>query len=228
MRILLVEDDGDLADAVVHRLARAGHAVDLQRDGLDASSILSYQQYDLVILDIGLPRCDGFALLSELRRRSATTRILMLTARAEIEDRVRGLAAGADDYLPKPFDFREFDARCDALLRRRLDVVPDVITIGAFMLDRRRRRATLEGESLPLARREFDLLELLIDKLASVVSKAEIGRQLSDFDHQPSDNAIETLVSRLRRKLEGAPFVIRTLHGVGYVAERAAKTGPSG
>lgn len=226
MRILLVEDELDLADAVVRRLTRAGHAVDLQRDGLDASAVLSYQQYDLVILDIGLPRRDGFELLSELRRRSSTTRILMLTARGEIDDRVRGLAAGADDYLPKPFDFREFDERCKALLRRRQErLVPSKTTIGPFVLDRRKHLATLHHKPIALTKRELALLTLLIDEIGSVVTKEEITRQLNNFDNLSGDNALQQIVGQLRDKLHAAPLVIRTVRGVGYIVERATGTG---
>lgn len=221
MRILLIEDASDLAEAIVHRLTRTGQAVDWLADGLDASDVLAYQEYDLVILDIGMPRRDGLQILSDLRQRGCKTPVLMLTARAEIEDRVRALDVGADDYLPKPFDFREFDARCRALLRRRQNQASGVTRIGELSFDRARRRVTLNGTVLELPNREYRLLEILIGQFGNVVSKDEIVRQLFNFDDEAGSNAIELYVGRLRKKLGATALIIRTVRGAGYIAETA-------
>lgn len=218
MRILVVEDDADLGDAVLRRLRRDGHAVDWQRDGQRADEVLRYQRYELIVLDIGLPRRDGFSVLRALRGRGELTPVLMLTARSEIEDRVGALDVGADDYLSKPFDFREFDARCRALLRRAQGLASGVTTIGDLVFDRAAKTATLDGVSLDLPRREYRLLEIFIGNLGRTLSKDEIASQLFDFDDEAGANAIELYVGRLRRKL-GDALTIRTMRCLGYVAE---------
>lgn len=218
MRILVVEDEPDLGDAVLRHLRRQGYAVDWQRDGQLAQEVLSYQHYDLIVMDIGLPRKDGFAVLGWLRGRGDRTPVLMLTARSNIEDRVGALDVGADDYLSKPFDLREFDARCRALLRRTQGVASGITTIGDLVFDRSAKTAKLNGVPLHLPNREYRLLEILIGNLGSVVGKNEIASQLFDFDDEAGSNAIELYVGRLRRKL-GESINIRTVRGVGYVAE---------
>jgi two-component system response regulator TctD len=221
VRILLVEDTPDLADAVIRRLAREGYAVDWQADGLEASRVLEYQAYDLIVLDIGLPRRDGFEILQQLRRRGDRTPVLMLTARAEIEDRVHALDVGADDYLPKPFDFREFDARCRALLRRRQGLASGLSRIGSLEFDRSAHQVRVSGVELELPNREYRLLEILIGSLGRAVRKETIAAQLFGFDDEAGPNAIELYVARLRKKLADAPVSIRTLRGVGYLLEAA-------
>lgn len=218
MRILVVEDDADLGDAVLRRLRRDGHAVDWQRDGQGADQVLRYQQYELIVLDIGLPKRDGFSVLRTLRGRGDRTPVLMLTARSEMEDRVGALDVGADDYLSKPFDSREFDARCRALLRRSQGLASGTTSIGALVFDRSAKTATLEGASLNLPNREYRLLEIFIGNLDRVLSKDDIASQLFDFDDEAGNNAIEVYVGRLRRKL-GDVLSIRTMRGLGYVAE---------
>ncbi|WP_245942022.1 response regulator transcription factor [Sphingomonas gilva] len=215
---MVVEDDPDLGDAILRRLRRDGYAVDWQSDGEEADDVLRYQAYDLVVLDIELPHMDGFAILRELRRRGARTPVLMLTARSNIEDRVGALDVGADDYLSKPFDFREFDARCRALLRRSQGLAAGVMQIGALTFDRGAKVALLNGEPLTLPNREYRLLEIFVGNLGRVLSKEQIASQLFDFDDEASENAIELYVGRLRRKL-GDALVIRTMRGLGYVAE---------
>ncbi len=222
VRILLVEDAADLAEAIEHRLLRVGHAVDWQRDGNGASAVLAYQTYDAIVLDIGLPGRDGFAVLSELRSRGDKTPVLMLTARSEIEDRVQALDIGADDYLPKPFDFREFDARLRALLRRRQDVASGITRIGALVFDRGARKVLFEGRNLELPNREYRLLEILIGRLGRVTSKETIAEHLFGFNDEAGPNAIELYVARLRKRLEGAPLTIGTVRGAGYIAEASA------
>lgn len=218
MRILVVEDDPDLGDAIVRRMRREGHAVDWQRDGESADDVLQYQTYELVVLDIGLPKMDGFAVLRDLRKRGNKTPVLMLTARSDIEDRVDALDVGADDYLSKPFDLREFDARCRALMRRSQGLASGVSTIGELIFDRGAKTATIGDAQLNLPKREYRLLEIFVGNLGRMLSKDQIASQLFDFDDEAGPNAIELYVGRLRRKL-GDALTIRTVRGLGYVAE---------
>jgi len=218
MRILLVEDDADLGDAIQRRLKNEGYAVDWQRDGQSADEILHYQDYELLILDIGLPRRDGFSILRRLRARGKRTPVLMLTARSQIEDRVSALDVGADDYLPKPFDLREFDARCRALLRRGQGIASNSTVIGELVFDRTSKTASIGHTILDLPRREFRLLEIFVGNLGRVLSKEDIHSQLFDFEDEVSTNAIEVYVGRLRKKL-GPHIRFRALRGLGYVAE---------
>jgi two-component system response regulator TctD len=218
MRILVVEDDPDLGDAIQRRLRRDGYAVDLLRDGRTADDILHYQSYEIVILDIGLPSMDGFTLLRRLRQRGNRTPVLMLTARSDIEDRVTALDVGADDYLAKPFDLREFDARCRALMRRTQGLAAGITKVGKLTFDRGAKSAKLDDIRLNLPNREYRLLEIFVGNLGRVLSKDQIASQLFDFDDEAGSNAIEIYVGRLRRKLGGA-LSIRTLRGLGYVAD---------
>lgn len=223
MRILVVEDDPDLGDALVKRLRRDGHAVDLQSNGADADDVLSYQEYEVVVLDIGLPEMDGFEILKALRKRGSKTPVLMLTARSNVEDRVDALDVGADDYLSKPFDFREFDARCRALLRRSQGMASSTITVGDLVFDRTAKSVRVGDTLLSLPNREFRLLEILLGNIGRVLSKEQIAAQLFDFDDDAGPNAIELYVARIRRKLEGA-LVLRTVRGLGYIAEAPGKS----
>jgi len=218
LRILLVEDDDDLGDAILRRLRGDGHAVDWLTDGEAADDILRYQPYDLIILDVGLPGMDGFTLLRFLRERGIHCSIMMLTARSDIEDRVTALDVGADDYLPKPFDFREFDARCRVLLRRTQELSSGTTTVGALVFDRGAKRASLNDIQVHLPNREYRLLEILMGNLGRVLTKEQIALQLFDFDDDAGDNAIELYIGRLRRKI-GDALSIRTVRGMGYVAE---------
>lgn len=233
MRILVVEDDTDLAEAVVRRLRRQGHAVDWQSNGREACEVLGYAQFDLLLLDIGLPGMDGLALLAHLRRQGNKTPVLMLTARSDIEDRVNALDEGADDYLDKPFDFRELDARCRALLRRPQGQAAGLWTVGGLAIDSAARRVSLGGQELDLPHREFSLLEILVGRLGRAVSKDEIAGRLFDFDDDVGLNAIEVYVGRLRRKLAGSQLQITTVRSVGYradvvVAAAVAPADPAG
>lgn len=221
LRILVVEDDPDLGDAILRRLRRDGYAVDLIADGSTADEVLHYQSYEAIVLDIGLPSRDGFAILRSLRQRGDRTPVLMLTARSDIEDRVTALDVGADDYLAKPFDFRELDARCRALLRRTQGVASGVTRVGKLTFDRGAKTVQLDDLQLNLPNREYRLLEILIGNLGRVLSKDQIASQLFDFHNDAGTNAIEIYVGRLRRKL-GDALRIRTLRGLGYVAEPGA------
>ena len=202
--------------------------MDWQSDGLKADSVLRYQSFDLIVLDIGLPRLDGLGLLAGLRDRGDATPVLMLTARDGIDDRVRALDSGADDYLSKPFDFREFEARCRVLLRRNRGQAAAVVQVGGFAFDAGAHRVTLDGEAVELPNREFRLLEILIGKLGQVVSKDEIGNGLFGFDDEAGPNAIELYVGRLRKKLAAAPLRIVTVRGAGYMIEAGANDAGAG
>ncbi len=221
MRLLLVEDNPDLADAIIRRMRRSGHAVDWQADGLAAASVLRYQSFDLVVLDIGLPKLDGLRVLAGMRERGDSTPVLMLTARDGIEDRVQALDVGADDYLGKPFDFREFEARCRVLLRRARGHASEVVQVGGFQFDNAAHRVSVDGEPIELPNREYRLLEILVGRLGQVVGKDEIGNGLFGFDDEAGPNAIELYIGRLRKKLAGAPLRITTVRGVGYLLEEA-------
>ncbi len=221
MRILLVEDDADLGDAIQRRLRRDGCAVDWEHDGEAADDVLRHQRYDLIILDIGLPKLDGFGVLRAVRRRGDRTPILMLTARSNIEDRIDALDVGADDYLAKPFDVREFDARFRALLRRSQGEASNITIIGNMSFDRSAKTVVLGDAPLSLPNREYRLLEIFVGNLGRVLSKEQIADKLFDYDDEAGNNAIELYVGRLRRKLEDS-FTIHTVRGMGYRAEAGA------
>ncbi|PTB18280.1 DNA-binding response regulator [Trinickia symbiotica] len=216
MRILVVEDDAEIGAAIRHRLTRLGHAVDLEADGASANALLAIERFDLVVLDVMLPSMDGFAILRRLRAAGGATPVLLLTARSTIDDRVSGLGLGADDYLVKPFDYRELEARVQALLRRGSGHANDVLTVGALVVDRSSRLAELEGKPLSLSRQEFALLEILASRPQRIFPKEELLSQLFSFGNEPSTNAVEQYVTRLRKKLLGSSVEIRTVRGMGY------------
>ena len=222
MRILIVEDDAPLARSIAALLRGAGHAVDHVATGEDALMVLATEPYALVVLDVGLPDLDGFAVLQALRKRGDRVPVLMLTARDGIEDRVHALDVGADDYLAKPFDFREFEARCRVLLRRSRGQASTAVQVGALVFDAAAHTVHVDGVALELPNREFRLLEILLGRLEQVVSKDEIAKGLFGFDDEAGPNAIELYIGRLRRKLgEHGPLRITTVRGVGYKAEAA-------
>lgn len=216
MRVLLVEDIVDVGEAIAASLERMGHTVDWERDGQNADDVVTVQDYDLVVLDVTLPRLDGFAILKRMRQRRDATPVLVLTARSQIEDRVSALDLGADDYLVKPFDFRELEARIRALLRRQTGSSTNVIECGGLTVDRAGRVAELGGKPLELTRRELTLLEILAARPGRVFGKDELMDQLFGFGDEASENAIEQYIARLRRKIIGAGVEIRTLRGLGY------------
>lgn len=217
MRILLVEDTHDVGEAIMRRFEATGHVVDWQTDGQAASEILDYTDYDLVILDVMLPGMDGFEILHGIRRARNTVPVLMLTARSEIDDRVSALDLGADDYLVKPFDFRELEARARVLLRRRAGgEATNVVACADVMLDRANRNVRVGKREVQLKRREMMLLEIFLSRPGRVFSKDELLDQLFGFDEAPNPNAIELYVGRLRKKLEGAKARIVTVRGLGY------------
>ena len=222
MRILIVEDTCDLADAIAGRLRKLGHAVDTVEDGEEADELLRREQYHLVVLDLMLPGIGGKEVLSRLRRRRTRTPVLVLTARSGVDDKVGLLDQGADDYLVKPFDFRELEARCRALLRRPQGMAASAVEFGNLVFDNGAKRVSVDGATVELSAREFRLLELLLANLGRVLSKDALLDQLFGLDDAVAPNAIELYVSRLRRKLDRSAVKIRTLRGLGYVTELVA------
>jgi two-component system, OmpR family, response regulator TctD len=217
MRILLVEDNEDLGEAIEKRLRTAGHSVEWIRDGEDVLPAAEAEPFDAVALDLMLPGRDGISLIGELRRRKFSAPILVITARSEIDDKVSLLDLGADDYLVKPFDLRELEARLRALLRRTGGQTSSTIGVGNLELDVAGLNASVSGKALELGRREFRLLEILVASAGKVVAKERLMNQLFNFDETVSVNALELHISRLRKKLEAANVEIGTVRGVGYV-----------
>jgi two-component system, OmpR family, response regulator len=220
MRALLVEDDASIADFVVRGLKEAGFAVDHAADGAAGLTAALEQPYDVAIVDVMLPLRDGLSLIEELRRRGVPTPVLILSARRSVDDRVRGLQAGGDDYLTKPFAFAELLARVQALLRRATRAPePTTLTVDDLVLDLLSRRVTRGGTTLDLRPREFALLEYLMRNVGRVVSKTMILSHVWDYNFDPQTNVVDVLVSRLREKLD-RPFekkLLHTVRGVGYV-----------
>ena len=226
MRILLVEDDDTLAGLIARGLRAQAYAVDHARDGDTAVTEASVIPYDAIILDVSLPRRDGLSVCAELRRRGSHARVLMLTARDTVTDRVAGLDAGADDYLTKPFDFDELLARLRALLRRRGDVLPTELVVGDLVLDTRGQAATRAGVSLALTTKEYSLLEYLARNAGRVVGRADISDHVWDDHYDPFSNLIESYINRLRRKVDrpGQSPLIHTRRGAGYILTTTADT----
>ncbi|MBC8129766.1 MAG: response regulator transcription factor [Rhizobiaceae bacterium] len=217
MRVLLVEDTEDVASAIVSSFARHGHAVDHASTCATATGFLAVQPYDLLIIDVNLPDGSGIDILRSIRCEKLATPVLMLTARIDIEDRIGALDLGADDYLTKPFDLRELEARARALIRRRADETAGTIEFGDLSFDAAGRALRISGVPVTLARREFSLLEVLLLNRGRVMPKERLFEKLFGFsDEDVGMNAIELYVARLRRKIEGSRVSIRTLRGVGY------------
>lgn len=224
MRLLLVEDHRELSEWIAKTLRHAGYVLDVLDRGDHADHALLTQHYDLVILDLSLPGMDGLDVLRRLRAREkgVPTPVLVLTARGSTEDRVKGLNLGADDYLPKPFDLGELEARIKALLRRSGNVAPTV-RIGQLEFDTNTRMATVAGQPLALTPRELAVLEALMSRIGRPVSREALFEKVFDFDADARVEAIEIYVSRLRKKLEGSGVAINTLRGLGYLLAEAAQ-----
>ncbi|MDR6538680.1 response regulator transcription factor [Variovorax soli] len=218
MRILLVEDDRVLADALSRALVQSAHAVDVVSTGEEADHALAPGIYDLAILDIGLPGLSGLDVLKRLRARKSAMPVLMLTAFDTLADRVRGLDLGADDYLAKPFDLPELEARVRALLRRSTQSMP-FLEHGPLRFDTVGRRVFHDKRPLDLSPRELALLELLLMRAGRVVSKEQMVNHLYGWGDEVGDNAIEVNVYRLRKKLEPLGCEIRTVRGMGYLID---------
>ncbi|MET0240017.1 MAG: response regulator transcription factor [Sphingobium sp.] len=219
MRILIVEDDAPLARSIVALLSASGPAVDHVPNGEDALSLVSGEPYALVILDVGLPEMDGFAVLERLRRRGERVPVLMLTARDALDDRVRGLDLGADDYLRKPFEPEELEARVRALGRRRGgDPVPE-LRVGNLVLNRSTAQVEVAGREIVLRRREWAVLEALATRAGQIVPRDLLLSEVFGYDEPVGPNAIEVNVTRLRGKLAPDGPEIRTIRGVGYMLD---------
>lgn len=218
MRMLLIEDNDELAETILDRLRSEGHSVDREDDGDEANELLRHAKFDLILLDVNLPGRSGYEVLRSLRARADTTPVMILTARSQIDDRVIGLDSGADDYMVKPVDFRELSARCRVLARRRAGSATNVFTAGPFSFDRSAKRATINGQDAQLKAREIQLLEIMIDNIGRMLTKEDVADRLYTFQETPSLNAVEQLVARLRRKLDGTPLEIQTARGLGYMA----------
>ena len=229
MRILWMEDDAVLRETVRRSLTDAGHRVDAAGHLAEGRHFWSVQSYDAVLLDLNLPltgqpgaeQGSGLDLLRERRRRGDRTPVLVLTARNRTEERIAGLDAGADDYLGKPFDLAEVDARLRALVRRSQGA-QDVVQVGLLTLTRSLRRLQLGADDMALPAREYEVLCELLSPPGRVISKRELAEKLSGFDDLLGDNALEAFISRLRKKLKGSGAGIRTLRGIGYVLEEVA------
>lgn len=214
MRLLLVEDDSLLGDGLMAGLVQAGYAVDWVRDGDAAVAALAAEGFTAVVLDLGLPKRDGLSVLQWLRGRGNATPVLILTARDQIEDRVKGLDAGADDYVLKPFDLDEVTARLRALIRRAHGRSSGVLRCGPISLDPAARRVWREGQPVELTLREFNLLQTLMENAGRVMSRRALEEQLYAWADLVDSNALEVHIHNLRKKLGND--VIRTVRGVGY------------
>jgi two-component system OmpR family response regulator len=222
MRLLLVEDDLKLARALARGLEREGYAIDVAHTGDDALKQAREGAYDGVVLDVMLPGRDGFSVCGELRRSELWVPVLMLTARGDVSDRIRGLDAGADDYLVKPFDFGELLARLRALFRRGPTDRSQVLEVGDLRIDPGARRVTRHGEDLELTAREMAVLEILARNAGQVVSRTELLEQVWDEEYDGSQNVVDVYVGYVRKKLElpsDDRRIIRTVRGVGFVLE---------
>ena len=218
MHILLVEDDAVLADGLSRTLQAQGMQVELARDGLQADLLLQRNPPAVAVLDIGLPGIDGFDVVRRLRARGDATPVLLLTARDAVEDRVRGLETGADDYLVKPFATPELVARIRALARRNAPK-SNILALGNIVLDSGARRARVGERPLELSVREWAVLEYLLQHAGRVVSKQQIVDAIAPWGEDLTLNAVEVYVSRLRLKLDGAGVTLRTIRGFGYLLE---------
>jgi two-component system copper resistance phosphate regulon response regulator CusR len=221
MKILIVEDEHKTGDYLKQGLSEAGFVADLARDGVDGLHLALTGDYDLMVLDVMLPKLDGWQVLREIRQKGKHLPVLFLTARDQVEDRVKGLEFGADDYLVKPFAFSELLARVRALLRRGRTNEPELFQIADLELDLLRRRVTRGGKRIDLTAKEFALLELLLRRQGEVLPRSLIASQVWDMNFDSDTNVIEVAVRRLRAKIDDdfEPKLIHTVRGMGYVLE---------
>ncbi len=222
MHVLLVEDDLVLADGISRILGGQGMVVDVVQNGLDADRVLQLRAVSVVVLDIGLPGIDGFEVVRRLRLRGDTVPVLLLTARDDVQDRVRGLELGADDYLVKPFAAPELVARLKALVRRS-NPRPVEIQLGSLQLDAFTRRASIAGQTIELSAREWAVLEYMIQHASRVVSKQQIIDAILPWGEEVTLNAVEVYISRIRAKIVAASINIKTIRGFGYMLELDTK-----
>lgn len=216
MKFLLVEDNQELAIAVSSRMQLAGHVIEHAANLGEATAFLETGEYDLILLDIMLPDGDGRTFLKKHRAGNLDTPVIILTARSQVSDRVGSLDLGADDYVTKPFDHAELEARCRAVLRRRSGKSSTVLEVGGVVFDPVAGQMSVRGESVSLRNRELRLLELLINAPGQVFSKQKLADRLFSYDDDASENAIEVYIGRLRKHLEPSDLKITTLRGIGY------------
>ena len=221
MRILIAEDDTVLADGLLRTLRASGAVVDHVASGSEAdAALLTAESFDLLILELGLPRLHGLEVLKRLRARGSALPVLILTAADGVEDRVKGLDLGADDYMAKPFSLAELEARVRALARRGMGSANGFIRHGPLTYDQSGRVATLDGKMVELSARELGLLEVLLQRVGRLVSKDQLVERLCEWGEEVSNNAIEVYIHRLRKKIEQGPVRIATVRGLGYCLEK--------
>ena len=219
MKILLAEDEVDLNNVVTRYLKKNGYSVDSVLDGEEALNYLEYSEYDLVILDIMMPRVDGFEVIKKLRDKGNHTSVLMLTARDSADDKVKGLDLGADDYIVKPFDFNELLARIRAVVRRKYGNSSNKLVIGDLILDTSEKSVTRAGKQIELTGKEYEVLEYLMQSKNRILSRDQIKEHVWDFDYEGDSNIIDVLIKNIRKKIdiEDGKQIIYTKRGLGYV-----------
>ena len=219
MKILLAEDEVDLNNVVTRYLKKNGYSVDSVLDGEEALDYLEYSEYDLVILDIMMPKVDGFEVIKKLRNKGNHTSILMLTARDNADDKVKGLDLGADDYIVKPFDFNELLARIRAVVRRKYGNSSNKLVIGDLILDTSEKSVTRAGKQIELTGKEYEVLEYLMQSKNRILSREQIKEHVWDFDYEGDSNIIDVLIKNIRKKIdvEDGKQIIYTKRGLGYV-----------
>ena len=219
MKILLAEDEVDLNNVVTRYLKKNGYSVDSVLDGEEALDYLEYSEYDLVILDIMMPKVDGFEVIKKLRDKGNHTSVLMLTARDSADDKVKGLDLGADDYIVKPFDFNELLARIRAVVRRKYGNSSNKLAIGDLILDTSEKSVTRAGKQIELTGKEYEVLEYLMQSKNRILSREQIKEHVWDFDYEGDSNIIDVLIKNIRKKIEieDGKQIIYTKRGLGYV-----------
>jgi two-component system, OmpR family, response regulator len=220
MRVLIAEDDQVIADGLLRSLRAAGYAADHVANGSEADAALSSHNFDLVILDLGLPKMHGLEVLKRFRTRGATTPVLILTAADGVDQRVQGLDLGADDYMAKPFSLQELEARVRALSRRGMGSASAIIKHGPLTFDATGRVVYIDERMIELSARELGLLEVLLQRAGRLVSKDQLVERLCEWGDEVSNNAIEVYIHRLRKKIEQGPIRIATVRGLGYCLEK--------
>ena len=222
MRVLIAEDDQVLADGLLRTLRATGYAADHVASGSEADAALASHEFDLVILDLGLPKLHGLEVLKKLRGRGSKVPVLILTAADTVEQRVKGLDAGADDYMAKPFSLQELEARVRALIRRGLGAASALVKHGPLSFDATGRVCYINDQMVELSAREISLLEVLLQRTGRLVSKDQLVERLCEWGEEVSNNAIEVYIHRLRKKIEQGPVRIATVRGLGYCLEKIA------